>query len=60
MADLFSQLDIASDADGDILLMLHKAVLYNAKPTGVTYFRGPSGDQKESISLYAAALAWRA
>lgn len=57
MADLFSQLDIASDADGDILLMLHKAVLYNAKPTGVTYFRGPSGDQKESISLYVAALA---
>ena len=49
MANLFSKLDIASDADGDILLKLHKPVLYNAKPTGVTYFRGPSGDQKENI-----------
>ena len=59
MANLFSKLDTASDTDGDILLVLHKPVLYNAKPTGVTYFRGPSGDQKESISLYEAALAWK-
>lgn len=51
MANLFSKLDIASDADGDILLKLHKPVLYNAKPTGVTYFRGPSGDQKENIFM---------
>ena len=30
MANLFSKLDTASDTDGDILLVLHKPVLYKA------------------------------